>query len=374
MLFQQSIVGNSQAARGQWQDVLDGRYRSNLQEQNFASLGQVGQINPVNADGTPMVAANGGQRIMVAEGLIPQDVYQEFDNVTVQRFRSDDGDTFLNDLLPMSRSVNIGKLVHKFRKGSDAGASQTSMTGQIGVKMDQVEYKFDGSLIPIHDTGFGRNWREWNAQRSEGFDALIDDQRESVAELRRRLADNFLDGHKDKSGNFIALDSISWQGMKNDSRVAAIDLGAGGINFDFTDQSQTFTAIENAFKEIRDIMWITNNCGKDLTVYVSRTIASNFERESSENFASRKILERLAGLQGIAAIKASSKLVGNELMGFPLDSSAVRPIVGMGLNTVAMPRPVYNSNYDFVVWAAVGFEVRTDFTDQTCAFFAQDLT
>ena len=60
-------------------------------------------------------------------------------------------------------------------------------------------------------------------------------------------------------------------------------------------------------------------------------------------------------------------------MGFPLDANFIRPMVGMALNTIAMPRPVYNSNYDFVVMGAIGFEVRTDFSGKTCAFFAQDL-
>ena len=121
----------------------------------------------------------------------------EFDNTTVTVMHSDDGDTYLNDLMPLSTSVSIGKLTHRFRQASDAGRIQTSMTGQIGVKMDQVEYKFGGTIVPITDGGFDRNWREWNAQSSEGFDALIDDQRETVRALRGNLADQFLDGHKD---------------------------------------------------------------------------------------------------------------------------------------------------------------------------------
>lgn len=310
----------------------------------------------------------------VNAGIIPQEVYQEFDNTTVTRFRSDDGDTFLNDLLPLSRSVNIGKLIHKFRRASDAGQTQTSMTGQIGVKMDQVEYNYDGSLVPVHDTGFGRNWREFSAQSSEGFDALIDDQRESVAALRARLADSFLDGHLDKDGNAIVLDGISWAGMRNDSRVAQVDLDASGLNIDFTSTSLTYAQIEAGFKQVRDVLWITNNCQKDCTYYVSREIASNFERNSSESYSSEKIINRLAQLMGVAAIKVSSKLSGNEIMAFPLSSDGlVRPIVGMGLNTVAMPRPVYNSNYDFVVWGAIGWEVRTDYSSRKCALFAHNI-
>lgn len=351
MLFQQEIVRNSRSAVDQWAEVQFARNAANQHNSHLAAMAGL-QVN---------------------EGLIPRDVYQEFDNVTVERFRSDDGDTFLNDLLPLSRSLSIGKLVNRFRQASDAGNAQTSMSGQIGVKMDQTEFSFDGSIVPVHDTGFFRNWREWNAMTSEGFDGLIDDQRESVATIRRHLADNFLDGHKDKNGEFIKVDGLDWQGMRNDSRVASINIGASGINFDFTDSTKTGDQIKAAFIQIRDVMWITNKCERELTYYVSREIASNFERKFSTQYDAKIIMQELADLMGVAAIKVSSKLSGNELMGFPLDSNSIRPMVGMGLNTVAMPRPVYNSNYEFVVWGAIGFEVRTDFASNTCAFFAQDL-
>jgi hypothetical protein len=354
MIFSQEIVGNSRAAQAQWAEVINHRRGYAANEMAFA-------------------AAQRAAGVQVNEGLIPQDVYQEFDNVTVTRFRSDEGDTFLNDLLPLSRSVNIGKLVHKFRKSSDAGQTQTSMTGQIGVKMDQVEYLYDGSIIPVHDGGFFRNWREWNAQQAEGFDALIDDQRELVSSLRQRLADTFLDGQKDKDGNYIVVDAISWKGMRNDTRVAQVELGATGINFDFTDTTKTYAEIEAAFKQVRNVLWITNNCEQDATYYISREIASNFERNSSESYDSQPILNRLAQLQGVADIKPSSKLSGNEMMAFPLDDRFVRPVVGMGLNTVAMPRPVYNSNYEFVTWGAIGWEVRTDYSSQKCALMAHEI-
>jgi len=350
MLLQKSIIGNSRAGAAQFASVIETRDAANLQEQ--------------------IMIANG---LQTNTGLIPRDVFQEFDNVTVERFRSDDGDTFLNDLLPLSRSLSIGKLVNRFRQASDAGNVQTSMSGQIGVKMDQVEFTYDGSIIPVHDTGFSRNWREWNAMQSEGFDALIDDQRESVATIRRHLADNFLDGHKDKNGQFIKVDGLDWQGMRNDSRVASINIGASGINFDFTDQTKTGDEIKAAFIQVRDVLWISNNCEREATYYISKLIASNFERKFSTQYDAKIIMQEMADLMGVASIKVSSKMIGNEMMAFPLDSNFIRPMVGMGLNTVAMPRPLYNSNYEFVVWGAICFEVRTDFKGNTCASFAQDL-
>ena len=351
MLMQRSIIGNSRAGAAQWDDIQFARTMANNQELALAAS---------------VRAANDAMHVNA--GFIPRDVFQEFDNVTVERFRSDDGDTFLNDLLPLSRSVSIGKLTHQFRQASDAGNAQSSMTGQIGVKMDQTEFTFDGSIIPVHDTGFSRNWREWNAQQSEGFDALIDDQRESVATIRRHLADAFLDGHKDAAGNTIVVDGLSWQGMRNDSRVAQVDLSA--LTIDFTDNTKTGTELKASFITVRDVLWITNKCEQDATYYVSREIMSNFERKFSTQYDAKTISQELAQLMGVADIKVSSKLTGNELMAFPLDTNRIRPVVGMGLNTVAMPRPVYNSNYEFVVWGAIGFEVRTDFAGLTCALHA----
>jgi hypothetical protein len=356
MIFSKAITGNSRTAADQWAEVAAKRnvYRANEQ--------------------VTLAAHKRAAGLRVNAGLIPKDVYQAFDTAGVERMRLDDGDVFLNDLMPMSKSVSIGKLVHKFRQASDAGNAQTTMTGQTGVLFDQVEYTYDGSIVPVHDAGFGRNWREWNAQTSEGFDALIDDARETTATLRARLANNFLDGHLDKNGNFIKVDGLDWQGMRNDSRVAQVDLGAGGLNFDFTDNTKTGEEIKAAFIQLRDTLRISNKCGKDVTYYTSLEIESNFERKFSKQYDSKTLQQELSGLAGVAAIKASNKLSGNEIMGFPLDSSSVRPIVGMGINTVAMPRPLYNSDYNFVVWGAVGYEVRTDFAGNTCALFAQDLT
>ena len=348
MLLQKEIIGNSRSGAEQFAEVTRARNAANLQEQMFVNSGQ-----------------------MVANaGLIPQDVYQEFDNVTVQRFRSDDGDTFLNDLLPLSRSLSIGKLVSKFRQASGSGNAQTSMTGQIGTLMDQTEFSYDGTIIPVHDAGFSRNWREWNAMNSEGFDGLIDDQRETVATIRAHLADAFMDGHKDKTGQYLVVDALSWKGIRNDSRVASIDLGAGGINFVFTDTSKTGAEIKAAFVQVRDVLWIDNNCERDAVYYVSREIASNWERKFSTQYDARTIQQEMANMMGVDTVKVSSKLSGNQIMAFPNDASFVRPMVGMGLNTVAMPRPVYNSNYEFVVWGAIGFEVRTDFAGNTCASYA----
>lgn len=344
MIFTKSNIAKSVLCANQYKDVQFQRNAANANEAQYKKL--IGNA-----------------------GLVPADVYQDFDRDIVEVMRLDEGDAFLSDLLAMSRSTNIGKLVVKNSRASDAGTTQTSMSGQTDIKMDQTESSIDGAIVPITDAGFGRNWREMEAGRSEGYDALIDDNREIAITMRASSADQFLDGHKDKNGKFIVVDGLSWQGMRNDSRVASIDLGAGGINFDFTDTSKTFVEIEAAFKQVRDTMWLTELCSKDLTYYVSNQIASNLERASSESFDSQKILQRLAGLEKVSVLKPTSKLSGNEMMAIPMDGT-VQPLVGMGMSTIAMPRPMYNSNHNFVMVAAIGYRVKTDFNNNTCAMYA----
>lgn len=344
MYFSKQLIGNSRLAKLQYDEVQAVRNMNAMQEKMWINQGL----------------------LVTNDGLIPQDLYQEFDNVTVQEMKLDEGDNFLNDLLPRSKSVNIGTLVTKFRQASDAGNAQTSMTGQIGILMDQVEYTYDGTIVPIHDTGFGRNWREVAAQTASGFDALVDDQRESVRTIRNRAADTFMDGHTDKNGVIIVVDGLSWSGMRADARVAQVSL-----TFDFTDNTKTGDQIKNAFiTEVRDVMRITNKCLKDLTYYFSPLAISNMERKFSTQYDSKIIMQELADLVGVGAIKESSKLIGNQLMGFPTDGTNVRPVVGMGVNTVSMARPNFNSNHNFATWAAIGWEVREDFSGNTCAVYA----
>ena len=344
MIFTQSNIAKSVLCANQFKDVQFQRMASNASEAQFKKM--IGNA-----------------------GLIPTEVYQDFDRDIVEVMRLDQGDAYLNDLLAMSRSTNIGKLVVKNSRASDAGIVQTSMSGQTDVKMDQTESSIDGSIVPITDAGYGRNWREMEAGRSEGYDALIDDNREIVISMRDSLADQFLDGHLDSQGNYIVVDGLSWKGMRNDTRVAQVDLGAGGINFDFTDTTKTFAQIEAPFKQVRDTMWLTEKCSKELVYYVSNEIASNFERASSESFDSQKILQRLAGLQMVRELKPTSKLSGNQMMAIPLDGT-VQPLVGMGMSTIAMPRPLYNSNHNFVVVAGIGYRVKTDYNNNTCAMYA----
>lgn len=358
MIFNKNFVANSIPAQRQLQerDVL--RTCNNINENRFEAEYQALGFS-VNA------------------GRLPDDMFREFDKIAVERMKLDEGDAFLNVLMPMARAISIGKLTFENARASDAGVVQTSMTGQIGVKFDEVDYSTDGTIVPVHDNGWSINWRKMASASDEGFDIQFDNQREQVSAHRNNLADTFLDGMIDKKGEFIVVDTRSWKGMRNDTRVAQVDLGAGGVNFDFTDKSKTGEEIKAAFIEIRDTMRIENKCTLDLDYFVSELIGSNFERKFSAQYDAQTIEAELSQLVGVGSITRSSKLGsgaatdGNEMMGFPTNGQ-VRPITGMGVSTIALPRQVYNANHSFVVASAVGWEVRDDFFGNTCAFSAKD--
>ena len=149
--------------------------------------------------------------------------------------RDDEGEVFMSDLMALAKPVNIGKLVHMTRVSSDTNAPVIrSMSGQTPVPMDKVVYDYRGTVVPIFQDGYGREWREWNTLQSENFDALADDQEATVAKLRSNMADYALDG--DTNITFQGYDAT---GIRTSSLAKAIELGSGGANIDLTASATT---------------------------------------------------------------------------------------------------------------------------------------
>lgn len=349
MYFAKDMIANASAIGSanfnkQWEEVVARRKYFNANERQLAAI----QGN--------------------AAAVIPQDVYLEMDMVTKKIMRADEGDAILNDLMPLARSIDIGKIEYKFRRASDSGNAVTSISGQSVVSLDKANYSYDSAIIPVHQDGFGREWREYAGQRSEGFDALIDDQENSVRATRRKMVDYILDGDSGATFN-----GISWTGIRNDSRVASVDLGAGGLNVNLTSSATTGSEMRDAFKSMRDTLRISNNAYGPITFYVSREIFTNLERHYNENDVGYgTILEDLLKLSGVAAIKESSKLSGNELFACVLSSEFIRPLVGMGVNTIAIPRPNPFDNHNFITWGAMGLQVVTDYNGKTGVLYAAE--
>ncbi len=299
-----------------------------------------------------------------AAAVIPQDVYREFDNQTTRLLRADNM-SLLNDLMPLAKSLPIGKIQHMTRAASDSGIVVSSVSGQVTYELDKTQYSYDSAIKVIHQTAFGREWMEVQAQRSEAFDGLIDDQANATRKIMDKMADHVYNG---VSG--INFAGVTPYGIKTSPKVQAVDLDAGGLNIDFTTAGAA--AIRSAFLQLVNSLRITNNITAPINFYVSREIMSNMENYYSANDVGfGTILDALLRLSQVNAIKVDASLSGNELVGMVVDSQYIRPLVGMAVSTVPLARHNPFDNYNFVTWTNFGLEIRTDYTGKTGVLYAR---
>lgn len=300
-----------------------------------------------------------------AAAIIPQDVYREFESQTKQLLRAPNL-TLLNDLLPLAKALPVGKVEHIYRRASDSGVVVTDLEGATPVELDKAKYDYKSSIKVIHKTGFGRSWMEMEGQRTEGFDGLIDDQANSVRLMQETIAGHIYNGVD------VSFKGVSAYGIKTSADTVDVDLAAGGLNINFTSASATPDAIRAAWIALVDALRITNNVGSDITWYVSREIMSNFQRfYSTSDVGFGTILQALRQLVGVADIKEDAQLSGNEVIGVVLDSQFIRPLVGMAVSTVPLVRGNPFDNYNFITWANVGLEIKSDFAGRSGVLYAR---
>ncbi|VDZ84323.1 Uncharacterised protein [Kluyvera intermedia] len=87
-------------------------------------------------------------------------LYRAFDTTVLQQFEPNTEFTLLNDLMPLSRSVRIEQSRYDYARTGGRGWAHTSMSGQVGAALDARSYSFDGTMVPIHDSGFKFEWRD----------------------------------------------------------------------------------------------------------------------------------------------------------------------------------------------------------------------
>lgn len=298
--------------------------------------------------------------LKVNAGRSPADAYLEFDQTTKMEQNPEGEHATLMRLMAKARSVDIGKQAFEYRKSSTAGTANSSLSGQIGVNLDHVDYSYAGTVVPIHDVGYGRRWRDVEGMKSDGFDAIVDDAAESELTLLRKMDSYLFEGDA-----AINIKGNVWLGIKNDPTVVQYTL-----NVDLSDETAAATAIRDEFRAARDVLRITNKCSKDLNVGVSQEIMSNLERPfSTADGTFGTILDYVLKLRGIGEIYEDSKLVGNEIVMYWADPQGFHSVIGMAMSTYAKPRLFHNSDYEFIKWAAVGFLAKTDYSGNKCALF-----
>ena len=91
-----------------------------------------------------------------------------------------------------------------------------------------------------------------------------------------------------------------------------------------------------------------------------------------ERAFSQTILQAVRSLTGIADVKETDQLSGNEVIMMALESSTIMPLVGMGVTTIPVPRATPFDQHNFITWGAMGLMVKTDYDNRTGVLYAAE--
>lgn len=306
--------------------------------------------------------------LTVNEARIPADVWRDFDTQTKELMLSDEGGVLLNDLMPLSRNVHIGKIVSEYRRyGADELEVRSSIDGQHAKPVNHVSYDYDGALVLVHSTQVGRIWRELEGMRSEGYDALLDDQAAAVRYVRRRMADDFANGTAN-----LRYKGYASHGIRSHPNTIALDLGAGGLNVDLTDAETSFEDFHSVFvAAMRALQGNGNNAVGNVTFYLSDDIWFNMMRIANPGTSNvETILDGLLRIPGVAGFKKTDAVEGNEFLAVILSSEYIRPIVGMPVTTTPIPRVTPMDDWHVLVWSASGLQIKADAQGRSGVLYA----
>lgn len=304
----------------------------------------------------------------VNEARIPADVWRDFDTQTKALMLSDEGGVLMNDLMPLARNVHIGKIVSEYRRyGADEMEVRRSIDGQHRKPVNHVSFDYDGALVLVHSTQVGRMWRELEGMRSEGYDALLDDQAAAVRFVRSDMADDFANGTPD-----LTYKGYASYGIKSHPNTIPLDLGAGGLNVDLTSATVTYQQAYDAFvAALKAMQGSGNNAVGNVTFYLSDEIWFNLLRlRNPAGDSTETILAALMRTPGIAGFKRTDALSGNEFLGVILSSEYIRPVVGMPVTTTPIPRVTPMDDWHVLVWSASGLQVKSDAQGRSGVLYA----
>lgn len=300
-----------------------------------------------------------------AAAVLPRDAWLDLDGITRRVMRADEGSVWMNDLMPLAKPVNIGKIVHLNRVSSDAGTVVRSISGQTPVPLDKVTYDYRGTLVPMFLTGYKREWREWNTLQSENFDALADDQEAHTAKIKRDMALYALNGDAT-----MVFQGYQGYGIRTHPLSKSINIGASGNNINLT--TATADAIDafftGPFGALLDASFITQG----VNLYISPEIARAWDKtySGSAGFKDGSVMDFLMKNRRINKIAVTFELTGNEFFYFAPNADYIRPIVGMAVTTTAIPRDRPRANYQFELAGAMGIEIRADFNGRTAVGYS----
>lgn len=354
IIFTKDLVANSSAVKSQWGEV-------NFQRSQF----DIAQ---------KLLIANQRDFGTNATAFITKDYWREVDNVVTRVFRNESGFEMMADLMGLSSNINIGKTVAISRIASDAGQVVRTLSGQEPEGLDKTIYDYSGDVIPIFKTGYSREWREMLGMQSEGFDPLLDDQTNVTSNLKKDQSQYLLTGDQslNVNGQYTAY------GITNHPNTIQLNLstGAGNLNIDLQtatpDEIVTFFTV--TFSKILD----DQNVFEPVKIWVSPSVRRSFSRpySNAQGFKGGTIEDyivgfaKTGGVGRIESIGTNFLLSGNHFVGYVRNDLYIRPRVAQPVSTYAEPRTTPHANYNFLVWSAMGLQIRKDFSGKSKVFNA----
>lgn len=369
LIFTKTAIAANAVLASQYAEVQALRAGYDSQQSAFARLQTLSPAQrAANAAAIfePATFARENEVLVNSAAVIPRDVWRDFDRKSKDIMTSDEGGPLLADLLPLARPVSIGKIVAEYRKRSDSGVGQSSISGQLAKGLDKGVYDYEGGLVLVHDSSFGREWREVEGQRSEGFDGLADDQSNATRVVNRLIISHIVNGVPN-----VKYKGYEAKGIKTSANVASLDL-----NVDLTSSSTTYAQIEAVFIAALQQQQATNFVRTPLTVYVSSAIWFNLLRRGTNDAAFETFLAGLLRLPGIAAIKQindTSLMSGNEFFMIPLSSEHIQPVVGMAVTTTPIQRLHPFADFNYVTWGAAGILIKADYSGKKGVLWAREI-
>jgi len=301
------------------------------------------------------------------------DFWRETDRTTKGVLDNDQGREFLTDLLGLAVPLNIGKTSRAYAIGTDVSKDvQRSMDFKIPTSHDHSEVAYDSDPIPTFTAGYGVNFRQAAGQLSEGIDIATDTQALKMKWVLSNVADYMLTG--DAS---IKVDGQTGQGIKNHRNTKKVNLGPAGFNIDLSANATTNDAIftfwtrdfikqlDDNYVNAVDVLWVSPEMMRRLNLAYSASGA--FKEGTLKDY----VMQFTSGR--IKDIRQTFKLTGNEFFAYVRDKEFIAPLVGAALAVVPIARTTPVDNYNFMIYGAMGLQIKADVNGRSGVFYGANL-
>lgn len=306
---------------------------------------------------------------------ISREYWAQVDAQIIEMRDQEIGMEILTDLLRVQTVLPIGKTASLYNFSGDIAEDvAVSIDGQAPYSFDHTEFGSDGDPIPVFTAGYGVNWRHQSGMQTVGIDLVLQSQAAKLGKFNKRLVSYTLDG-----ADNINVNGMPGQGLRNHRNTIKIDLGAGGANIDLTtatqDQLTTFfntgpfgTVARDNRVAAYDVMWVSPQIWGNMNKQASVVIGGG------TILGTQTVLQVIKPFMPVVEVRQSFALSGNEFLAYQRRRDVVTPLVGMSTGTVALPRFLPQSNYNFQIMAAMGIRVSRDADGLSGVVYGADLT